>query len=143
MVLDVSTSGDSEVTTTSSVNADVMTELEAQDAITGSNGDLQRAVDLHELAAPDGKSISLSYSLYHLATARATLGDVEAARGLLGRVVEIDTQIFGAQSAELADDLESLAELENTAGNPKEAERISRQAQTIRSTLPSPTSDGP
>ena len=80
-------------------------------------GDLERAVALHEKAAPDGRSISLSFSLYHLAGARAALGQFPAARKLLQRVIDIDTQIFGADSEEVRDDRDTLAEIEAGAGS--------------------------
>ncbi len=97
--------------------------------------DLQRAVDLNERAAVDSVSISLSLSLYHLASAKATLGDLAGARSLLQRVVAMDGKIFGEGSQEVAGDLEDLGSLERAAGNTAEAERLEAHARTIRTTL--------
>ncbi len=93
---------------------------------------LTRAVELNERAAADGKSISLSMSLYHLAGAKSALGRLDQARALLERVVAMDTEIFGPESDDVLGDLEDLAILERTAGNEARARELERRVQEIR-----------
>jgi len=101
---------------------------------------LQRAADIRADVGVD--DISTSYTLYHLATARAELGELDTARRLLERVVAIDEQIFGSDSMEVADDLEGLAEVHRTMGDEATAMEIEERMNSIRHALASQNSDG-
>ncbi len=83
---------------------------------------LQRAADIRDGVGVE--DISTSFTLYHLATARAELGELETARRLLERVVAIDERIFGPESAEVADDLEGLTEVHRALGDEARAAEI-------------------
>jgi len=111
-----------------------LTQLNTGDP-TAAERTLQRAVDLNERAAADGKSISLSMALYHLASAKATLGNYAAARPLMLRVLAMDKEIFGEDSEDVAGDLEEMALLERADGNEEEAERLEKRARGIREKL--------
>ncbi len=103
-------------------------------------GLLQRAADIRAGVGVD--DISTSYTLYHLATARAELGEFDAARRLLERVVAIDGRIFGSESMEVADDLEGLAEVHRTMGHEARAIEVEERMNSIREILASQSSDG-
>ncbi len=124
---------DSPMVAKASMNLGLL-KLQSGDAA-GAVVDLQRAVELHEKAAPDGRSISLSYSLYHLATARAELHQYKEARRLMERVVAIDQQIYGEGASDVADDFESLAEIERAAGDTIAAARSEEKMREIRTQL--------
>ena len=96
---------------------------------------LQRAADIR--AGVGVEDISMSFTLYHLATARATLGELDTARRLLERVVAIDERIFGPDSMEVADDLEGLAEVHRTMGNENKALELEGRMNSIREALAS------
>jgi tetratricopeptide (TPR) repeat protein len=94
---------------------------------------LQRAADIRENVGVE--DISMSFTLYHLASARAALGEMDTARRLLERVVAIDERIFGTESAEVADDLEGLAEVHRAMGDETGARRLEDRMKAIREVL--------
>jgi serine/threonine protein kinase/Tfp pilus assembly protein PilF len=96
-------------------------------------GLLQRAADIRERVGVD--NISMSFTLYHLASARAELGELATARHLLERVVAIDEKIFGPESMDVADDLEGLAEVHRALGDEAAAVRTEARMNDIRSAL--------
>jgi len=99
-------------------------------------GLLQRAADIRDEVGVD--NISMSFTLYHLATARAELGEFDTSRRLLERVVAIDERIFGPESEEVADDLEGLVEVHRTLGNEVTANRLEARMNEIKEKLGSP-----
>jgi len=94
---------------------------------------LQRAADIR--AGVGVEDISTSFTLYHLATARAELGEFETARQLLERVVAIDERIFGSESSEVADDLDGLREINRALGDEARAREIERRMNAINEKL--------
>ena len=105
-------------------------------------GDPETAVDLLQRAADirNGvgvEDISMSFTLYHLASARSTLGELDTARRLLERVVAIDERIFGTDSMEVADDLEGLAEVHRAMDNEEQARELEERMNSIREGLTS------
>jgi serine/threonine protein kinase/Tfp pilus assembly protein PilF len=103
-------------------------------------GLLQRAADIRAGVGVD--NISMSFTLYHLATARAELGELDTARRLLERVVAIDERIFGSQSMEVADDLEGLVEVHRAMGNEARAIETEERMSMIRADLASQNANG-
>lgn len=93
-------------------------------------GLLQRAADIRDEVGVD--NISMSFTLYHLASARAELGELDTSRRLLERVVAIDERIFGPESAEVADDLEGLVEVHRMLGNEVTANRLEVRMNEIK-----------
>lgn len=102
-------------------------------------GLLQRAADIRAGVGVD--NISMSFTLYHLATARAELGELDTARRLLERVVAIDERIFGSESMEVADDLEGLVEVHRAMGREAKAIELEQRMTSIRETLASQGSE--
>jgi tetratricopeptide (TPR) repeat protein len=101
---------------------------------------LQRAADIRDdVGAED---ISTSFTLYHLATARAELGEFDTARQLLERVVAIDERIFGPESAEVADDLDGLKEIHRSLGHETKAREIEERMKSIADQLEARGSNG-
>lgn len=98
-------------------------------------GLLQRSADIR--AGVGVEDISMSFTLYHLASARAALGEFDTARRHLEKVVAIDERIFGADSVEVADDLEGLAEIHRAMGNEDGAMELEERMNTIRAALAS------
>lgn len=96
-------------------------------------GLLQRAVDIR--SQTNVENISMSFALYHLASARAELGELATARRLLERVVAIDERIFGPESEEVADDLEALVEVNRAMGDEAAAHRHEARMNNIRRQL--------
>jgi tetratricopeptide (TPR) repeat protein len=103
-------------------------------------GLLQRAADIRDGVGVE--DISSSFTLYHLASARAELGELETARLLLERVVSIDERIFGAESADVADDLEGLAEVYRALGDEAGAAAIEARMNAINEKLEAQGSSG-
>ncbi len=101
---------------------------------------LQRAADIR--AGVGVENISTSFTLYHLATARAELGDLETARQLLERVVAIDERIFGPESSDVADDLDGLMEINRALGDEARAREIERRMNAINKKLEAQDSSG-
>jgi tetratricopeptide (TPR) repeat protein len=101
---------------------------------------LQRAADIR--AGVGVEDISTSFTLYHLASARAELGEFDTARQLLERVVAIDERIFGPESVEVADDLDGLMEVNRTLGEEAKASEIERRINAINEKLEAQGSNG-
>jgi hypothetical protein len=99
---------------------------------------MERAVEIHE-RSPGPATPSLSMSLYHLASARAAVGDLDEAQRLMRRVVVIDERRSGTESTEVADDLEALASMQREAGAAAEAERTEARLRAIRYKAAPPT----
>ncbi len=99
-------------------------------------GLLQRAADIRDAVGVD--NISMSFTLYHLATARIELGELDTSRRLLERVVAIDERIFGPESMEVADDIEGLVEVHRALGNEVTAKRLEGRMNEIRGKLETP-----
>ncbi len=101
---------------------------------------LQRAVDIR--SQTNVENISMSFALYHLASARAELGELATARRLLERVVAIDERIFGPQSVEVADDLEGLIAVIRAIGDEAAAQPHEARMNEIRRQLEASAAGG-
>ncbi len=101
---------------------------------------LQRAADIRTGVGVE--DISTSFTLYHLATARAELGEFDTARKLLERVVAIDERIFGPESAEVADDLDGLKEVHRALGHEAKVREIEERMKSIADRLKNQGSTG-
>lgn len=92
---------------------------------------LERSIEIFRRTSGES-SPSLSGAMYHLALAKAGVGESGEAEALLVRVVEMDEKLFGVDSDEVADDLESLVEIQRKRGKAADADRGEARMNTIR-----------
>lgn len=100
----------------------------------GSLDPFQRAIDIY-IAIGETNTPSMSLTCYQLGYALMTLKQYDRALGYMQRATALDEKIHGAESSDVADDLEALAEIQHGLGRHAEAGKTEARMKAIRAKL--------